>query len=171
MECVECGLLCFKGTWNTQTETLCLHGDLWRYDPKSGVSPKHWLEKVASIPDSFPCWVRSNEVTHGLVSQSWPSLRHCSKWESIKEEQHIWYESSNFQTPFRQFRNILQTPTKQSPMFRHVWTIHLLEARCGLFLSSFFLLLLPWENKVNSYSNQVKLSWVCKLEWSSTIET
>ena len=30
------------------------------------------------------------------------------------------------------------------------------------------LLVVPWENKVNSYSNQLKLSWVCKLEWSLT---
>ena len=34
------------------------------------------------------------------------------------------------------------------------------------FLPSSFL---PWENKVNSFSNQLKLSWVCKLEWSLTI--
>ena len=35
-----------------------------------------------------------------------------------------------------------------------------------LFLPSFLLL---WENKVNPYSNQLKLSWVCKLEWILTI--
>ena len=28
--------------------------------------------------------------------------------------------------------------------------------------------LLPWGNKVNSFSNQLKLSWVCKLECSLT---
>ena len=37
---------------------------------------------------------------------------------------------------------------------------------CGLL----FLLLFLWhgENKVNSYSNQLKLCWVCKLKWSLT---
>ena len=73
------------------------------------------------------------------------------------------------QTPSRQFPSTFKTPTRQSPNFRHVWSSLLLEARCGLFF--FFLLLLllpPWENKVISFSNQLKLSWVCKLEWSLT---
>ena len=38
----------------------------------------------------------------------------------------------------------------------HVGSIHLLEARCGFLFLLFFLL--PWKNKVNSYSNQLKLS-------------
>ena len=64
----------------------------------------------------------------------------------------------------------LQMPTRQSPKFSLGGPFLLLEARFGLFLPSFFLhlLLLSWENKVNSYSNQWKLSWVCKLEWSLT---
>merc|ERR1711954_379967 len=64
------------------------------------------------------------------------------------------------------------TSTRQSPKIRPVGSFLLLKARWGLFLPSFFFFffLLPWENKVNSYSNQLKLSWVCKLEWSLTIK-
>ena len=66
----------------------------------------------------------------------------------------------------RQFPNTFQAPTRQSSNFRHVGAFLLLEARCGFFFPpSFFL---RWENKVNCYSNQLKLSWVCKLEWSLT---
>ena len=60
------------------------------------------------------------------------------------------------------------TPTRQSPKFRQVGALPLLKAKWGFLLPSSFLLL-PWENKVNSYSNQLKLSWVCMLEWSLTI--
>merc|ERR1711954_98297 len=74
------------------------------------------------------------------------------------------------QTPSRQFPYTLQTPTRQSPKIRHVWSFLLLKARWGLLLPSSFFFLLPWENKVNSFSNQLKLSWVCKLEWSLTIK-
>ena len=69
----------------------------------------------------------------------------------------------------RQFPNTFQAPTRQSSNFKHVGAFLLLEARCGFFFPpSFFL---RWENKVNCYSNQLKLSWVCKLEWSLTIKT
>ena len=73
------------------------------------------------------------------------------------------------QSPSRQFPNIFQTPTRQTPKFRHVGPFLLLEARCWFFLPFSFFLLLQWENKVNFYFNQLKWSWVCKLEWSLTI--
>ena len=56
---------------------------------------------------------------------------------------------------------------RQSPKFRHVGSCLLLEARCGLFLPSSSCSS-SMGKKVNSYSNQLKLSWVCKLEWSLT---
>ena len=62
------------------------------------------------------------------------------------------------QTPSRQFPYTLQTPTRQSPKIRHVGSFLLLKARWGLVLPSFLLPSCFWENKVNSYSNQLKLS-------------
>ena len=47
---------------------------------------------------------------------------------------------------------------------RHIGPFLLAQLWCGLFL----LLLWQGENKVNSYSNQLKLGWVCKFEWSLT---
>ena len=61
-------------------------------------------------------------------------------------------------TPSRQFPNIFQTPTRLSPKFRNVGLFPLLEAKCGFFLL-LPSILLPWENKVNSYSNLFQPSW------------
>ena len=84
------------------------------------------------------------------------------------------------QTQSAQFPNTLWTPTRQSLKIRHVGAFLLPEARWGLLfqvdedmLHRLHRLmricgLFHWENKVNSFSNQLKLSWVCKLEWSLT---
>ena len=40
-----------------------------------------------------------------------------------------------------------------------------------LLLVLVLVVLVTGENKVNSYFNQLKLSWVCKSEWSLTITT
>ena len=59
-----------------------------------------------------------------------------------------------------------QTSLRYSPNIRHAGPFLLVEFWCGLLL----LLLWQGENKVNSYSNQLKVSWVCKLEWNLTKE-
>ena len=51
----------------------------------------------------------------------------------------------------------------------HEVSLPLLEPRWGLFFLPSFFFFFQWENKVNSYSNQLKLSWICKLEWSLII--
>ena len=43
-----------------------------------------------------------------------------------------------------------------------------LKGRRGFVLKGRRGIVLTCENKVNSYSNQLKFSWVCKLEWSLT---
>ena len=76
------------------------------------------------------------------------------------------HHPDTFPTPSKDTSDNIQTPFRHPPNFKHVGSFLVVEARCGLF---FLLVLVPWENKVNSYSNQLKLSWVCKLEWSLTI--
>ena len=46
------------------------------------------------------------------------------------------------------------------------YEVHLMSYMAGFSKSQF--LSSGKTNKVNSYSNQLKLSWVCKLEWSLT---
>ena len=71
-------------------------------------------------------------------------------------------------TPSKDTSDNIQTPFRHPPNFKHVGSFLVVEARCGLFFFLLLVLLVPWENKVNSYSNQLKLSLVCKLEWSLT---
>ena len=105
-------------------------------------------------------------------------------------------QSSDIKTPFRPLPDTLktpsrphQTPTRHLPDTLQTISIHppdthktvtkdqtcrvigsflLLKAGWGLLPLS-FLPSLQWENKVNYYSNQLRLSWVCKLEWRLTI--
>ena len=42
-------------------------------------------------------------------------------------------------------------------------------SRRGIELKGRRGIVLKYENKVNSFSNQLEFSWVCKLEWSLTI--
>ena len=43
-----------------------------------------------------------------------------------------------------------------------------LKGRRGIVLKGRRGIVLTCENKVNSFSNQLEFSWVCKLEWSLT---
>ena len=61
-------------------------------------------------------------------------------------------------TPSKDTSDNIQTPFRHPPNFKHVGSFLVVEARCGFLLV--LLVLLPWENKVNSHSNQLKLSWV-----------
>ena len=61
-------------------------------------------------------------------------------------------------TPSKDTSDNIQTPFRHPPNFKHVGSFLVLEARCGFLLLLLLLVLLPWENKVNSYSNQLKVS-------------
>ena len=71
--------------------------------------------------------------------------------------------SRHLPTPSRYPINTLQIPIKYSCNIRHVGPFLLVEVRWGfLLLFLFFLFLWQGENKVNSYSDQLKLGQVCK---------
>ena len=80
------------------------------------------------------------------------------------------HHPATFWTPFRYPINTLQTPFKYSCNIRHIGLFLLVKVRCGFL----FLLLFLWqgENKVNSYSDQLKLGQVCKfgVEFDNTIQ-
>merc|ERR1711954_370031 len=72
------------------------------------------------------------------------------------------------QTPARHHPDTLQTISIHPPYTHKTVTkvqtcrvIASAKSKVGVIPSFFFIL--PWEHKVNSYSNQLKLSWVCKL--------
>ena len=68
------------------------------------------------------------------------------------------------QTPFRYPIKPLQTPIKYSHNIRHDGSFLLVKVRWGFLLFLFLFLFFLWqgENKVNSYSDQLKLGQVSK---------
>ena len=62
----------------------------------------------------------------------------------------------------RQSSNTFQTPTRESPKFRHVGSFLVLEARCGLFLLLVLLLVLPWELLAINYYILLNMVSLCK---------
>ena len=120
-----------------------------------------WLDIELTCPKltylDLQCW-----VDQSWIDQSWLALhtqsRHhlgISRHPADTIQQPSWYNSDTLRTPSSLPQDTLRTTFKHPPNFKHVGSFPLIETRCGLFL------LVTGENKVNSYSNQLKLSRVC----------
>ena len=72
------------------------------------------------------------------------------------------------QTPSIQFPNIFQTPTRQTPKFRHVGSFLPLEARCWLFFLPSFL---PPGKQSQLLLKPTEVELGFKLKWSLTKST
>ena len=113
------------------------------------------------------CWLYQS-----WTDQSWLALYTPFRQPSGYHPDTLWIESKHPQdtirTPSRHTSDNPQTTTAWLSNIKHVGSFPLIETRCGFFFlpTFFFFLLVTGENKVNSYSNKLKLSLVCKLKWS-----